>query len=144
VGQGSKILVLIRRLRTINGWGQGEIIFALRSESPKPLIPLRWLRQCRSSRCGMCHWDEESELLGVLEVILFQDDHSNCFNITFIILNNIHRPAFYLKHDILDIGFCLRLRLEPTQVDPIDRAIACLQRQTSSRSFNALKHISIQ
>jgi hypothetical protein len=29
--------------------------------------------------------------------ILFQDDHSNSFNITLIILDNIHRPVFLFK-----------------------------------------------
>jgi hypothetical protein len=38
----------------------------------------------------------------------------------------IHRPAFYLKHDVLEIGLCLRLQVEPTQLLPIDRASLCL------------------
>jgi hypothetical protein len=27
----------------------------------------------------------------------------------------IHRPAFYLKHDVPETGFCFRLQMELTQ-----------------------------
>jgi hypothetical protein len=42
-------------------------------------------------------------------------------NITISILDIIHRPAFYLKHKVLETGFCLRIPVEPTQLGPIDR-----------------------
>jgi hypothetical protein len=38
------------------------------------------------------------------------------------ILDIIHRSVFYLKHSILETGFCLRLEVEPTQLFSIDRA----------------------
>jgi hypothetical protein len=28
---------------------------------------------------------------------------------------------FYLKHNVSETGFCLRLQVEPTQLGPIDR-----------------------
>jgi hypothetical protein len=31
-------------------------------------------------------------------------------------------PCFYLKYNISEIGFCLRLQVEPTHLGPIDRA----------------------
>jgi hypothetical protein len=30
-------------------------------------------------------------------------------------------PCFYLKHNISETGFCLRLQVEPTELGPIDR-----------------------
>jgi hypothetical protein len=36
-------------------------------------------------------------------------------NITIIILDIIHRPAFYLKHDRSETGFCLRFQVKPLQ-----------------------------
>jgi hypothetical protein len=41
--------------------------------------------------------------------------------ITIKIKNIIHRPAFYLKHNVSETGFCLCLRLqaEPTQLVPL-------------------------
>jgi hypothetical protein len=38
-------------------------------------------------------------------------------------LDIIHRPALYLKHDISETGFCLRLQVETTQMGPIQRSI---------------------
>jgi hypothetical protein len=34
--------------------------------------------------------------------------------ITIIVLDIIHRPAFYVKHNISEIEFCLRAQVEPT------------------------------
>jgi hypothetical protein len=31
------------------------------------------------------------------------------------------RPVFYLKHNVSETGFCLRLQVKPTQLGPIDR-----------------------
>jgi hypothetical protein len=31
-------------------------------------------------------------------------------------LDIIHRPVFYIKHDVSKTGFCLRLQIEPTQL----------------------------
>jgi hypothetical protein len=42
-------------------------------------------------------------------------------------LDVIHRPVFYLKHDVSETGFCLRLLVEPPQLGPIDRANLCLR-----------------
>jgi hypothetical protein len=38
----------------------------------------------------------------------------------------IHRPVFYLKHDISETGFCLRFQVEPTQLGPVDTASLCV------------------
>jgi hypothetical protein len=45
--------------------------------------------------------------------------------ITITVLGIIHRPIFYLKHDISETEFCLCLQVEPTQLGPINRA-SCL------------------
>jgi hypothetical protein len=37
-------------------------------------------------------------------------------------LDIIHRPIFYLKHNNSEKGFCLYLEVEHTQLGPIDRA----------------------
>jgi hypothetical protein len=41
-------------------------------------------------------------------------------NITITILDIIHRLVFYLKHDVSEAGFCLRLQTEPTQMGLIE------------------------
>jgi hypothetical protein len=38
-------------------------------------------------------------------------------NITITIMNIIHRPVFYLKHDVSETRFCHCLQVEPTQMD---------------------------
>jgi hypothetical protein len=42
-------------------------------------------------------------------------------NITITILDIIHRPVFYLKHDGYEIGFDFRLQVELTQLGPMNR-----------------------
>jgi hypothetical protein len=37
-------------------------------------------------------------------------------------LDIIHRPVFILKHNVSEIGFCLRLQVKPSQLGSIDRA----------------------
>jgi hypothetical protein len=49
-------------------------------------------------------------------------------NTTITIPDIIHRPVAYLKHDILETGFCLRLQVVPTQLGQIDRASPCCLR----------------
>jgi hypothetical protein len=41
-------------------------------------------------------------------------------NITLTFLNIIHRPVFYLKHDVSEMHFVFHLRVEPTQVGAIE------------------------
>jgi hypothetical protein len=41
----------------------------------------------------------------------------------------IYRPVFYLRHNVSETEFCLRLQVEITQLDPIDRGILYLQGQ---------------
>jgi hypothetical protein len=36
-------------------------------------------------------------------------------------LDIIHRP-FFKKHKVSETGFCLRPQVNPTQLDPVDRA----------------------
>jgi hypothetical protein len=37
-------------------------------------------------------------------------------------LDIIHRPVFYLKYNVSETEFCLRLQVEPTELGPMDRA----------------------
>jgi hypothetical protein len=39
----------------------------------------------------------------------------------------IHRAVFHLKHDVSETGLCLHLQVEPTQIDPIERANLCFR-----------------
>jgi hypothetical protein len=43
-------------------------------------------------------------------------------DIIIITLDIIHYTLFYLKHNVLETGFCIRIQAEPTQLGPIDRA----------------------
>jgi hypothetical protein len=47
-------------------------------------------------------------------------------NITITILDIIHRPVFYLKRNVSEIGFYSRLQVEPTQVGPMEMDSLCL------------------
>jgi hypothetical protein len=47
-------------------------------------------------------------------------------NITITILDIIQRPVFYLKYDVSETAFCLRLQVESTQLCPTDRDSLCL------------------
>jgi hypothetical protein len=47
--------------------------------------------------------------------------------ITITIPEILHRPVFYLKHDISKTGFCLRLQVERIQVGTKDRDSLCLR-----------------
>jgi hypothetical protein len=49
--------------------------------------------------------------------------------ITITSLDIIHRPIFYLKHNISETGFCPRFQEETTQMGPVYRASLCLRRQ---------------
>jgi hypothetical protein len=60
-------------------------------------------------------------------------------NITITILNIIHRTVFHLTHNVSETEFYLRLQVEPTQLDTIDRARTqyieselCLETETTS------------
>jgi hypothetical protein len=33
-----------------------------------------------------------------------------------------HSPVYFLKHNVSETGFCLRVQVKPTQLGPIDRA----------------------
>jgi hypothetical protein len=45
----------------------------------------------------------------------------------------IRHHVFYLEHNALETGFCLRLQVEPTQLGPID--IASLDLWTRGRDW---------
>lgn len=47
--------------------------------------------------------------------------------LTIKILEIIHRPDFYLEHDVSEIAFCIRLQVQLTQFGTIDRARPCLR-----------------
>lgn len=38
-----------------------------------------------------------------------------------------HRPLYISKHNVPEVGFCLRLQVEPTQLGSIDRASSYLR-----------------
>jgi hypothetical protein len=44
------------------------------------------------------------------------------FNIIFNIPDIVHRPVFYMKHNVSGTGFCLLILLGPIQVGPIHKA----------------------
>jgi hypothetical protein len=46
--------------------------------------------------------------------------------VTIIILDIIHRPVFYLKHNVPETRFCFVFQVKPTQLGAIDRASPCL------------------
>jgi hypothetical protein len=48
-------------------------------------------------------------------------------NITITIMDIIHCPVFYSKHNVSETAFCLNLQVEPAQLGPIDRASFCLR-----------------
>jgi hypothetical protein len=43
--------------------------------------------------------------------------HITSPTIILVALDIIDRPAFYLKHNVSDTGFCLRLQVKPTQTE---------------------------
>jgi hypothetical protein len=57
-------------------------------------------------------------------ILVLQDAYSTQYiqstvvTIATTIRDIIHRPAFYLKHNVWETGFCLRLQVEPTQLGP--------------------------
>jgi hypothetical protein len=53
-------------------------------------------------------------------------------NITITILDIINRPVFYLKHNVSETGFFLRLQMETTQLGHKDRVGPCLPDTTNN------------
>jgi hypothetical protein len=45
-----------------------------------------------------------------------------CINIILTIMVITHRPVFYFEHNVSEIGFCLRLQVEPSQMGPLGTA----------------------
>jgi hypothetical protein len=56
-------------------------------------------------------------------------------NVTITVLVITHRPVFSLKHNISETGLCLHLRVEPTQLCPIDEANLCLWTPATTMKF---------
>jgi hypothetical protein len=61
-------------------------------------------------------------------------------NITITILDIVHRPVFYLKRDVSETGFCLRLQAEPTHLGPIVKATLC--HRTPASQSQTQSHIT--
>jgi hypothetical protein len=57
-------------------------------------------------------------------------------NVSIIILEIVHPSVVYLKHDVSETGFCLRLEVIPTQLSPIDRASIWTSAPTPNRVYN--------
>jgi hypothetical protein len=51
--------------------------------------------------------------------------------VTVTILDISHRPVFYLKREVSETGFCLRLQVGPTYLGPMYIASFCLLIQNS-------------
>jgi hypothetical protein len=66
--------------------------------------------------------------------VYLHDDHNNELGIT--ILDIIHRPLFYLKHNDSEIGFYLRFQVAPTQFDSIARASPLLRSEDVDRMLS--------
>jgi hypothetical protein len=58
-----------------------------------------------------------------------------------IILSVIHRPVFYLKHDVSETGFCLRLQVIRTQLSPFDVYRYHLRTETESSHRNVVLYM---
>jgi hypothetical protein len=58
-------------------------------------------------------------------------------NIAIAILEISHYSVFYLKHNISVTGFCLRIQVEPTQLDTVDRTSPCLWTMDNFRNCNS-------
>jgi hypothetical protein len=52
-----------------------------------------------------------------------------CTILTITITDIVHRLVFYLKHEVSETGFCLRLQEESTKLGPIE--MPADRRQTS-------------
>jgi hypothetical protein len=63
---------------------------------------------------------------------------STTYTTTITILDTIHRHVFYLKHDVSETGFWIRLHVEPTEVGPVDTASLCLQVEIESSLRNSV------
>jgi hypothetical protein len=62
---------------------------------------------------------------------------------TITILDIIHRPVFYLKHNVSEDGFCSRFQVEATQLGTIDRPSLCLRfLQKTETSFDGWAKLS--
>jgi hypothetical protein len=46
--------------------------------------------------------------------------------ITITVFDVIHLSVFYLKHDVSEVGFCLRFQVEPTQMGLKEILCLCL------------------
>jgi hypothetical protein len=57
----------------------------------------------------------------------------NCHN-----SGHYHCPVSYLKHDVPETEFCLRLQVEPTQVGPTEET--SLSSDTSNKTNAVYKH----
>jgi hypothetical protein len=65
-------------------------------------------------------------------------------NITITVLDIIHRPVFYLKHNFKETGFCLSLQMETTQQGPIYRDSLCVRTILYSLVTDILKVKSLR
>jgi hypothetical protein len=50
-------------------------------------------------------------------------------------LDIIHCPFSNLKHNVSETGFCLRLQVEPTQLDPMDRDSAYFRTPAQTQDY---------
>jgi hypothetical protein len=53
-----------------------------------------------------------------------------------MLLDSIHRPVYFSKHNISETGFCLRLQVEPIQLVTIDRASPYLRTEIGTSSID--------
>jgi hypothetical protein len=106
--------------------------FGLENDNTAVGDPPRWLRDIPLSVQHLQQWIvcKTCKSVNVFETLATQENlQYHCKTlfetpyITITILNIIHCPDFYLKHNVSKTGFCLRLLVVYTQLGPIDRAI---------------------
>jgi hypothetical protein len=56
----------------------------------------------------------------------------------------IRCPVSYLRHDVIETGFCLRSQLEPTQLGPVDRARPHLGKEGLALLLRSIGYVSLE
>jgi hypothetical protein len=60
------------------------------------------------------------------------------WTLSIVLLLSKMASCFYLKHNVSETGFCLRLQVKPTQLNQIDRASPYLRTNFLSRGISKL------
>jgi hypothetical protein len=90
----------LTRQTDINSWRQVKNVTSEKWQ----YMSLHWRPPC------ILRTSSQNLVLSVAIVTM----HTACFNIAITIVDIIHRPVFYLKYNVSETGFCLRIQAEPT------------------------------